>query len=393
MKQNSTKGPLNKSILRILFGFAFILGISRNAAGPLTPIFVEEFNIGYDTMGFIFFLGVFSGMVSIIILGRLSDSIGRKSVLLIASGLIMLGTAGIIFSNTVVIFIISYSVINCGFAGIETGVTLGAADVSGSKKAGALNSVFKFDSIGGFLAPSILFIIIFLEQSWRIFFIMILALSIIISIILFYMNYPSHAATGQRQRFSLKDILDPVILLGSAVLIFSNGVIVQFAAWFTTYFLEFGIQVQYSSLVVSLYWLSMLLGRLILQRFLARFEERKIFFAITLIAMLAMFTIAFTGNIWVKVVFSFILGLSVSGIYPILFSIILSRKPGMMGGIYSFLGFTGYSTIMLYQLLTGLIAENLGKGYVIFVQLGSSVMVFILTIFLIKASIRAGKQA
>jgi MFS family permease len=380
---------VNRSVMRLLFGFAFVLGVSRNAVGPLTPVFAEEFNIGYDTMGFIFFLGVFCGMISIVVLGRLSDRIGRKSILVISLILTLSGITGIIFSNSVVSFIISYCVMSSGFAGIEAGVTLGAADVSRGKKSAALNSVFKFDSLGAFIAPSIIFAIIFLQQTWKIFFIVILTLAVIIFIILLRLRYPKAVSVMERPRLKVRDVLNPLIILGSTVLIFSNGVIVQFAVWFTTYFLEFGINVEYSSLVVSLYWLSMLIGRLIIQRLLNRFEERKILFFITFIAMVALFIIAFTGNIWVKVVFSFFLGLAVSGVYPILFSIILTPNSRIMGGIYSFLGFVGYSTIMLYQLLIGYIAENFGKGYIIFVQLGSGVLVFIFTIFLIRTSVRA----
>ena len=392
MNRDKKTDLTGRSIIRLLFGFAFVLGVSRNAVGPLTPVFTQEFNIGYDTMGFIFFLGVLSGMISIIILGRLSDRIGRKTILIIALSLTISGIAGIILSDSVIVFIVSYCVMSSGFAGIEAGMTLGAADVSSGKKSAALNSVFKFDSLGAFIAPSIIFAIIFFEQTWKIFFIVTLSLALVIFIILFRLKYPKTVSHQERPRLRLKDIVNPLIMLGSAVLIFSNGVIVQFAVWFTTYFLEFGIDVEYSSLVVSLYWLSVLIGRLIIQRLLDHFQEKRILFSITFITMAALFIIAFTGNIWVKVVFSFFLGLAVSGIYPILFSIILTPNPRIMGGIYSFLGFVGYGTIMLYQLLTGFIAENFGKGYIIFVQLASGVLVFIFTIFLIRVSISQDKR-
>ena len=125
---------VNRSVMRLLFGFAFVLGVSRNAVGPLTPVFVEEFNVGYDTMGFIFFLGVFCSMISVIVMGRLSDRIGRKSILITGLILTLSGITGIIFSNTVIFFIVSYCVMSSGFAGIEVGVTLGAVDVSSGKK-------------------------------------------------------------------------------------------------------------------------------------------------------------------------------------------------------------------------------------------------------------------
>ena len=171
---NIEETKINKNyIMRLLFSLIFILGISRNAIGPLTPVFTEEFNIGYDTMGFVFFLGVFCGMLSIIILGRLSDKIGRKFILIIAAVLALFGITGILFSITLQFFTVSYCVLSFSFAGFEVGGTLGAADIGEGKKSSVLNRIFKFESMGAIIASSAIFAIIYFNHTRRIFFIVI----------------------------------------------------------------------------------------------------------------------------------------------------------------------------------------------------------------------------
>jgi MFS family permease len=94
--------------------------------------------------------------------------------------------------------------------------------------------------------------------------------------------------------------------------------------------------------------------------------------------------IAFINIIVVKIILSFLLGLIVSGIYPILFSILLSRDPSIKGSIYSFLGFVGYGTFMLYQLASGYVAEFFGKEMIIFISLASGVLCFVFTVLLVR---------
>jgi len=98
--------------------------------------------------------------------------------------------------------------------------------------------------------------------------------------------------------------------------------------------------------------------------------------------------IILTSNIIAKVILSFLLGLISSGILPILFSIMLSRKPHMKGAIYSFMGLIGYGSIMTYHLISGYVAEYFGKDKIIFINMGAGILCFIFTILLIRYRIR-----
>ena len=144
---------------------------------------------------------------------------------------------------------------------------------------------------------------------------------------------------------------------------------VTFGAWITTYFSSFEIQISYSTLIVAFYWLSVLIGRILTQKIIAKVNEKSFIISISLLSFLTIALIAFIDNILIKAVCSFLLGIFLAGIYPILLSTVLSTMPDAMGNIFSYLGFIGYGSVMIFQLVNGFVAENFGPGSVIFVQL------------------------
>ncbi len=112
---------------------------------------------------------------------------------------------------------------------------------------------------------------------------------------------------------------------------------------------------------------------------------------ITSAALINIVLITLTTNIILKVVFSFLLGLASSGILPILFSTMLSRKPHMKGAVYSFMGLAGFGSIMTYHLISGYIAEYFGKDKIIYINLIAGTLCFIFTLLLIRSKTRNSK--
>lgn len=389
MNNNIKEAKFNKKvILKLVFNIMLVFGLARTITGPLIPVFSEEFKLGYDQMGLIFFVGVFSGMIAVIILGRLSDKFGRKLIINISIVILLAGIIGILFSRSIIPFIISYCVISFSFGGLETGITTGAAEFEEENSSSILIRLFKFESSGSFIGPLLLFLILYFSLQWRILFALLLIPFCILFILFLRLYYPKKVFKSESNKIKITDIINSVTLTGSAVLIFANGVIVNFGVWLTTYFLAFNVRVAFSSIAVSLYWLSIFIGRLITQKLLIKIDEKKFLIAISFAAIIDLAIISFSGNLIVKAVFSFLLGLIVSGIYPILFSIIFSTNPKVIGGIFSFLGFVGYGTIMLFQLITGYFAENFGKETIIYIQLTSSVLCFIFVLILVRFKIK-----
>ncbi|MCL5987141.1 MAG: MFS transporter, partial [Actinobacteria bacterium] len=275
--------------LTLIFNLALLFGMSQTISGPLIPVFVKEFSIRYDRIGFIFFIGLFFGMLAATIFGRLSDRLGRKLVINLGIGLLASGILGVIFSFYAISFAISYCLMNLGFGSLEAGITTGAAELGETNLSFVLTGFSKFSSLGAFLGPLILFTILYFTQYWRIIFILIFIALIVILGIFLKIKYPKKEYhEGHNISLKSKDIINPVILTGAAVLFFHNGVIILFGAWLTTYFSTFEIKLESSILIVSFFWLSVLLGATSAQRIIKKIEEKKYLIIIALISPLVL---------------------------------------------------------------------------------------------------------
>jgi MFS family permease len=383
MDSPETKIDKKKLTVLLLF-FMLISSLSSSFVGPLIPVFTENFNIGYDRMGLIIFLGGFSGILAITLLGRLSDKFGRKSVLVISTAVTIAGVSGILLSNQVKYFIVSYCILYFGFAGLEVSLMTSFVDISGKTQSNHLIRIYLFSSLGTFIAPILIFFVFFFNQDWKLLFVLILVFQIFFLAVFLRLQSPIKVKSKEMQNIKIKEIITPMILLSSVVLFFTNGMFVQFGTWFTTYFLAFGIKVEYSSLILSLFWLSALLGRLIMQKILVRVDGKKIIPYVTAACMIILAVISFSDNLAVKIIFAILFGFSVANIHPILFSIVLYSNPDVIGSIYSFLGFVGYGGSMLFQLISGYTAETFGKESVIYIQLACSVLCFVFTMIFVR---------
>ena len=381
---NNSSNLNYKPIITIIFSLATLFGLSQNIPGPLIPIFIEEFNIGYDQIGLIFFIGLFFGMISATIFGRLSDKLGRKPVINLGIGFLSCGILGIIFSNSAIFFALSYCIMNLGFGTLEAGITTGAAELGENNRSFILTGFSKFGSLGSFIGPLILFIIIYFNLWWRILFILLFITLVIVFFLFLKVNYPKKQYHRKHTNISFKDIINPVIITGALVLIFHNGVIITFGAWLTTYFSIFKISIGYSSIIVSFYWLSILLGRILTQRIIQIINEKRFLIIVGFATTVALAIIAFSGNIVIKIIFSFLLGLFIAGIFPLLLSILFSTNPKIIGGIFSLLGFVGYGSVMIFQFIIGYFAENYGEETIIYVQFASSVLCFIFILLMTR---------
>ena len=241
--------------------------------------------------------------------------------------------------------------------------------------------------LGAFIGPIILFLLLYFGIWWRIIFVIVFISLIILLLFLLRIDYPGpyqHSKPGDRLKF--RDFMNPVIITGAFVLFFHNGVIMMVGSWLTTYFATFGVLLKYSSIIVAFYWLSILIGRILTQKIIKKMDE-KLFLIITgFLSTIALSVIAFTVNIIIKIIFSFLLGLFIGGIFPILLSILFSTGPKIIGRIFSFLGFVGYGSVMVFQLLSGYFVENFGKESVIYIQFANSGLCLFFILLMVRSS-------
>ena len=378
-----------KAFNAILF-FGMLFSLSQNIPGPLIPEFVREFGIGYDIIGAIFFAGLFFGMAATVIFGNLADRFSKKLIILAGCAIVLGGFTGIIFSTGAVSFALSYIILFFGFGTLETGMMTGVAELAGSSRSHAFTVFTGFMGWGGFIGPILLFVILYFGLRWRTIFIITAFFIVLLFIVFLRAGYPKRSISGTRYRISLLKLLkNPVTIIGAAALIFHNGTVWIMISWLTTYLTHFNISTGYGSLVVSVFFLSIIIGRVLTRRIIQRYDEKIFIITAVIVSTVLLYSIIFAEGVIIKIILTFILGISSGGLFPILLSIVFSADSQASGKIFSILGFFGYGSGMLFQLVTGLVAERFGEEAVIYIPAVNIVMCCIFIALLVGAARRA----
>ncbi len=181
----------------------------------------------------------------------------------------------------------------------------------------------------------------------------------------------------------LRDFRSPGALLFSLLLFFQFGNEWSIAGWLSIFLIQrLGMSPTAALLVLAVYWLALLIGRIVAQAILPKVSHGKLLLASVLAALLGCLILSTTDNRFGAVMGILLIGGGFAPIYPLVVEKIGSRfpyyHPGVFNGIFSF-AFTG---AMLAPCLVGLIAEYTGIQSVVWVPLAGSCMVFVLLLLL-----------
>jgi MFS transporter, FHS family, glucose/mannose:H+ symporter len=181
----------------------------------------------------------------------------------------------------------------------------------------------------------------------------------------------------------LRDFRSPGAVLFSLLLFFQFGNEWSIAGWLSIFLIQrLGMSPTSALLVLAVYWLALLIGRVAAQAILPRVSHAKLLLGSVLAALFGCLILSTTDNVFGAVMGILLVGGGFAPIYPLVVEKIGSRfpyyHPGVFNGIFSF-AFTG---AMLAPCLVGLIAGYTGVQAVMWIPLVGSCMVFVLLLCL-----------
>jgi MFS transporter, FHS family, glucose/mannose:H+ symporter len=143
------------------------------------------------------------------------------------------------------------------------------------------------------------------------------------------------------ERESVVDSRSPSAILFSLLLFFQFGNEWSIAGWLTLFLIQrLGLSPTTSLLLLSFYWLSLLLGRIVAQTMLPRFRHGTLLVGNVIAAMLGCTVLAFTNNLFGAVFGILLVGFGFAVIYPLIVERIGARfpnyHPGFFNGVFSF---------------------------------------------------------
>jgi fucose permease len=381
------KNDRSKALIILYFIF-FVFGIAESAIDPLTPVISKEINVGFDIIGIVLFVSFFFLVAANFISGRLSDHHDTKKIII--AGLLLIFSGLLVFGIyiTFILFIVTMIFARSGFGVIDSSIYAYVCQFFSKRRSEIfvrLNLLWYIGCVTGTLIISIL---LFSNIKPRLLFVFIAAL-FLITALFFLKMAPSknsqisiETKTPKKRQGFLQIIRFPVIILSSVILFFYAGAIFGLSTWLTTYFISFNVEVFIGSAVLSGYWMFSIIGLLITNFLIRRFKEVNILIIGYLVGAISIILVTFVPQIYIKIVFLMIQGLALSCVFPLVKSIPIDENPDASGTIVGFLLTIQGAGIMIFQLIIGVVAENLGVESIISIIMSSLLIGLILTIAL-----------
>lgn len=306
----------------------FIYSIFFNIASPILIEIHKSTNILTTNLVFIFTaftIGAALGMLTSVFYNRRF----KKIQVIIAGYIVLIPLTVIIgFSNNKYLFWGLYLLSGyiLGVIWMQANQFILASKVRNKER--IITIFLTFYPIGAFIAPFISSFIIRAGYDWRfIYYIVIFMISLNIILYIILLRRKSESAAIQNEaRLPMKEIFTDKIKNLIFILVFlavcfycSSEAIV--ATWAPT-FLELArnLLVQPASFALNLFWLFVIIGRLIVLVIAGRIKSVKIMLVISAFAVISMLVFAFIYNKYLIFIFISIAGLGYSAMFPLLIS-------------------------------------------------------------------------
>lgn len=356
---------MNRSILTIGLAYAAFIGLGLvtgliNVAW--TPM-QTEFNITLDgTLIQLLTASTLGYLTASFFSGQVAARIGAGKMLIIGAGLIALGLSGYVIAPAWEIVIVSGFITGVGNGLIDAGLNAYMAEHHGARVMNWLHACF---GIGVTLSPAILTAMLEGGLSWRVGYgsVAVYTVMLVVGFSLSAGIWKMSAAQASSDhRMSIGETLRrPIVWLGIGIFLLYAGLEASPGQWSFNLFTETrGVDSEFAGYLVSLYWGSFTIGRMVFGTLLKGFSNRVLIGCLSgaLIGALLLWwnpapVVGYAGLL--------ILGFAQAPVFPLL----ISHTPKIVGARHApnAIGFqvagAGFG-IALLPGFGGVIADNFG---------------------------------
>ena len=323
-------------------------GIVLTTLGAALPEVIDRFGIDKAQAGSLFLLMTFGILAGSLVFGPMVDGQGYKGILIVAMALIAAGLEGMASASSINFLRVSIALIGFGGGIVNGGTNALVADISTEGKGASLNLLGVFFGIGAVGVPFILATLGDQFTSAT----LIAAVGALVLIPLFYVLVTSFPAPKQPQGFPIaaagRLTKDPLLLLMGFMLFLESGMEITVGGWTSTFVNEvLSVTPRTALIVLSLYWLGMMLARLVLATVLRKAKPTRVLYACITTGLIAAVLLISTGNLVVASVGVFLLGVGFSATVPMVL--------GFVGERYVQLSGTAFSLVIAMALLGGML--------------------------------------
>jgi FHS family glucose/mannose:H+ symporter-like MFS transporter len=311
-------------------------GIVLTTLGSVLPSIIERFGIDKAQAGALFLLMTLGILPASLVFGPMVDRYGYRWILLAATALIIAGLEGIAFAPSIGWLRVALLFIGFGGGIINGGTNALVADISGGERGANLNLLGVFFGAG---AAGVPFVLATLTHSFSQS-ALIAGVGALVVVPLAVIGVTRFPAPKQPQGFPVAAAVgllkDPILLLMACMLFLQSGIELTVGGWTSTFVKEELAVAAGSALVMlSLYWLGMMLARAALGSILRRTSHFRVLYVSLAIALAGAVLLLTTHSVVVATVGVFLLGAGFAAMFPTVLGFIGDRYESLSGTAFS----------------------------------------------------------
>ncbi|MEE8324490.1 MAG: MFS transporter [Candidatus Humimicrobiaceae bacterium] len=306
-----------------LFLFSFFMMLSS----PILLDISKNFNVAPERMNFIITFFMFGELIGMLTLIFLSRRFNRSNIVIWVYILFIPILAGLFFVKSLIPFYILYFISGCFLGIIFMNANLSMLEGKVKNKDSIVNLGHGFFAIGALTSPLIASRMVSNQMNWRLIYLVAIGITVISFISFVFINRKNHEGLHvEKKTISLKEIFryrgKNIYMVFTAILmLFYVMSEVTIFSWAPTFFrIEKLFDLDSASLVASIFWLGILIGRLIISFLSYKYKAGTLLLALSIISLLGLSLAIFPISQIINFTGVGLIGLGFSGIPPLLIS-------------------------------------------------------------------------
>jgi len=293
-----------------------VIGACLTLPGTLLPLLVKQFEMRLVEAGSMIALQSVAYLFSVQLAARLLQRFGMRRVLSTSVLLFALGVGGFGLTSSWIAGAAMLFASGLGFGVMEVAVNTLLIGVGGARSSNLLNFTHLFFGVGCFIAPALTAHAVTAGLSWRIPFLAAGLVTALVSLG-WYMRLTDAAAPAVPPAAAASRSQPRVAVVLAVLLGLYVGNETGIGAWLTKYMMSARqVSLPYAGNTLSLYWLGLAAGRLVLSGAAHRTSEERLLVVLSAFSTLAMAGGILAGDSWLAALCFAGTGLGFSGIFP-----------------------------------------------------------------------------
>ena len=347
----------------VLFGGAaagiFVFGIVMAILGTLfgLPEMRARLGISLAQQGTVLLLLYVGILAASLAAGPGIDAIGHKFILVVSSLLVAFAMVGFVYAHAFAGAAIPALLLGLGGGGLNISANALVSDLYQDKRGSMLNVLGMFYGVGALCIPLLAAVIAGRFTIGQLLWICGV-LAGICAAAFTLMNFPRATETqGFSWREALQVVRYPGVLLIGMLLFCQSGNEASVAGWTSTYVGQTGLGARVGTVVLAVYWGSLMLGRLLAAQLLGFVRKTQLVMASAVGAVVGAALLIAAESLLMLTIGAIVLGISYAGVFPTVLGIAGDAYQRMAGTVFGLLFAIALLGGMSFPFAMGLIAN------------------------------------